>query len=115
MLTLVPPPTGGQGGGAPKHRRRSIALSLNAEERRGLAATLRSLRAAFGSWKAVSRSMGGIAVDTLCSVASGKNPGSPALVLRAARAARTTVENILAPAPRSADRCPHCGAKRGAG
>ncbi|WP_438002684.1 hypothetical protein WME89_27395 [Sorangium sp. So ce321] len=57
--------------------------------------------------------MGGISIDTLSGVASDRFPGSAALILRAARAARTTVEAILAPGPRSAERCPHCGARRG--
>lgn len=114
MLTVVPPPSGGQGGGAPKRRRWAPSLSLTPEEHRALAATLRSLRAALGSWKAVSAAMGGISTDTLSGVAGDRYPGSAVLILRAARVARTTVEAVLSPGPRAADRCPHCGARRGA-
>jgi hypothetical protein len=114
QLYLIPP-DGGQGTGAPARRpyHRSPSLSLTPDETRRLRAALHGLKARLGSWRAVGVAMGGVHARTLTSVANGANRGSAALVLLAARVARTTVERLLSP-PAAADRCPHCGARRGA-
>lgn len=108
MLTVVSPPFGEQGGGAPARRRRprSPMPRLTEAERMRIRAALRNLRALYGTWACLAEVMG-VNAGTLQQLASG-NGGSHAMALRAAKAAGTTLERILGrPAP--ADRCPHCG------
>jgi hypothetical protein len=52
----------------------------------------------------------GVSVDGIEGVANGRHPGSPGMLLRAARAACTSVDRLLAPLA-SADVCPTCGRK----
>jgi hypothetical protein len=54
----------------------------------------------------------GLSVRLLNNINSGRHP-SPAVALLASRVARTTIERILGGIA-SADRCPHCGAPKGA-
>ncbi|MDC0677154.1 transcriptional regulator [Sorangium atrum] len=108
MLTVVQPPTGGQGEGAPARRRRprSPALLLTDVERMRLRAAVRNLRALYGTWACLAEVMG-VSAGSLQQLASG-NGGSHAMALRAAKAAGTTLDRILG-RPVAADRCPHCG------
>ncbi|WP_438020678.1 transcriptional regulator [Sorangium sp. So ce315] len=109
MLTLVQPPHGGQGEGAPaRRRRRSIpCLSLTPTQRKRLRAALRNLRAAYGSWSCLAEVMG-MSVVAVEAIANGRENGSPATAQRAAKAAGLTVEQLLGGLV-AADRCPTCG------
>lgn len=84
MLTVVRSPSGGQDGGRP--RRRYPALSLSPAESARLRATLGNLHRAYGAWSCLAEVMG-VSVATLSNVSIGRDPGSPGLLLRAARAA----------------------------
>ena len=112
MLRLVHPAPNGQGIRLPKGRR-SPALSLTDVEAMRLRAALRGLKGSFGTWPKLAEAMG-LKTDTLRHIACGRNHPSPGVVLLAARVARSTVERILEAGPVSADRCPHCGASKGA-
>ncbi|MCC6556541.1 MAG: transcriptional regulator [Polyangiaceae bacterium] len=112
MLTLVRPAPAGQAGGDPPKGRRSRALSLTDTEGMHLRAALRGLRAIHGGWKPLAAAMG-LSLSALQKIGGGQRNGSPAVVLLAARVARTTVDRLLAGGPMSADRCPTCGACRG--
>ncbi|WP_437767586.1 hypothetical protein WMF27_18275 [Sorangium sp. So ce281] len=70
---------------------------------------MRGIKARLGTWRAVSEAMDGVNTRTLCRVACGAERGSPALVLLAARVAKTTVERLLSPGVVDASRCAHCG------
>ncbi|WP_437601917.1 hypothetical protein WMF28_09930 [Sorangium sp. So ce590] len=70
---------------------------------------MRGVKARLGTWRAVSEAMDGVNIRTLCRIACGAERGSPALVLLAARVAKTSVERILSPGVVVADRCPSCG------
>jgi hypothetical protein len=108
MLTVVQPPTGGQGGRAPARRRPVfVTRSLSEPERMRLRAALRNLHAAYGSWSCLAEVMG-MKVRTLRAIATGESAGSHGSAVRAARAAGTTVERLLG-RPVAADRCAHCG------
>lgn len=108
MQLVLPPPTGGQGEGAPARRRRprSPSLLLTDVERMRLRAALRNLRALYGSWSCLGEAMS-VSAGTLQQIASG-NGGSHAMALRAAKAAGVTLDQILG-RPVVAGRCPHCG------
>ncbi|WP_437589315.1 transcriptional regulator [Sorangium sp. So ce1000] len=116
MQLLLPPPTGGQGEGAPKRRRLCVTRSLSEVERKRLRAALRNLRTAYGSWSCVGEIMG-MRARTLRAIVAGTYAGSPCTAMRAARAARaamraaraagTTVERLLG-RPVAADKCPSC-------
>lgn len=105
-------PSGGQESTDPPKRRRCPVLSLTAEEASRLRAVLVHLRAQYGSLGCLAAVMG-VSPDTLTDVLRRRSPGSPGLLLRAARAAGTTVDRIVAPLA-SVDVCPHCGARKGA-
>ena len=107
MLTLVRPPSAGQGTRAPKGRR-SPALSLTDVEAMRLRAALRNLRGLYGTWTRLAEAMG-IKPTLLHHINCGRKHPSPAVALLAARAAHSTVERILEAGPVSADRCAHCG------
>lgn len=113
MLTLVRPSPEGQDGGDPpvKRRRRALALSLTPAESARLRATLKNLKRAYGSYACLAEVMG-VSKDALYGAASGNKPGSPALLLLAARAAGTTIEALLAPLG-SVEICLVCGAGKG--
>lgn len=110
MLTLVRPPSGGQGGDPPRrrHRGKSPAFSLTHDERQRLAAALRGLRARMGTWQRVAAAMG-VAARSIAGVACGMHRGTAAMVLLTARVGGTTVERILSGELIAADKCPHCG------
>ncbi|TKD10457.1 transcriptional regulator [Polyangium fumosum] len=108
MLTVVRSPSGGQEGGRPP--RKLPVLSLLPAEAARLRATLRNLRRAYGGWDVLASVMG-VYRKTIEKIARGAAPGSPGMLLRAARAAGVSVERLLAPLS-SADVCPTCGARR---
>ncbi len=110
MLTLVRSPSGGQEGGHPP--RKIPVLSLLPAESARLRATLRNLRQAYGGWDVLAAVMG-VYRKSIEKVARGARPGSPGMLLRAARAAGCSVERLLAPLS-SVDACPACGRKGGA-
>lgn len=113
MQLYLIPPDGGQGEGAPKRRRRpSTCVSLTPQQRKRLRAALRNLRATYGTWKRLAEAMD-VSILSLRGIAKGRDPGSPAMALRAAKAAGTTVDQLLGGLV-VADRCPTCGGTRGA-
>ncbi|WP_437765399.1 transcriptional regulator [Sorangium sp. So ce281] len=108
MQRYLIPPDGGQGGGAPARRRRSVpCLSLTPTQRKRLRAALKNLRAAYGSWACLAEVMG-TSVNCVEGIANGRFNGSPATAQRAAKAAGVTVEQLLGGLA-AADRCPMCG------
>lgn len=113
MLTLVrPSPEGQEGGSLPSKPRRKVpVLSLLPAERARLRALLKTLRRAYGTWACLAEVMG-VRRVTLKMIAGGHCAGSPGTLLRAARAANTTIDRILAPLS-SADVCPTCGQRKG--
>jgi hypothetical protein len=76
-----------------------------------LRAALRNLRALYGTWSCLAEAMG-LPIGSLNNIVGGRRHPSAAVALLAARAAGATVDAVLG-APVAADRCPHCGAKRG--
>jgi len=107
MLRLVhPPPPGGNGTRPPDRHR---IHSLTPEEGRNLRQTLMNLRMRYGTWACLGEVMG-VSINTLAHAAQLRGPhGSPGLALRAARAAGTTVEHILAGKLAPVGVCPTCG------
>ena len=110
MLRLVhPPPEGGQ---ATRSPRRLSHNSLTPDERRHLRQALKNLRLRFGTWSCLAEVMG-VPEGSLVNAASSKRGlGSPGLALRAARAAGSTVEAVLAGKLTPAGVCPTCGAAK---
>jgi len=114
MLTVVRPPPEGQGTDPPGKRtkRPHAGTPLTDTEQARLRAALRNLRALHGgTWDSLAAVLG-VRPGTLAKVASGADAGTANMALRAARAAGAALERVIG-APVSADRCPHCGSKRG--
>ncbi|MGK4007900.1 transcriptional regulator [Sorangium sp. So ce1036] len=112
MLTLIQQPAGLQGEGAPA-RRGPRSTSLTDAEAMRLRAALRHMRGLFGTWACLADAMG-VPKTTLTNFVHGSHPTTThGLALKAARVAGTTVERLLG-RPVAADKCPHCGARRGA-
>ena len=111
-MKLVHPAPMGQGIRLPKGRR-SPALRLTDVEAMRLRAALRNLKALHGGWKPLAEVMR-VKPTLLHHINGGRKHPSPAVALLAARAARSTVERILEGGVVAADRCPHCGAPKGA-
>ena len=106
MLRLVQPPVGGQPTRPP--RRRKDVLSLTSDERRNLRQALQNLRLRYGSWPCLAEVMD-VPVATLICASSRRKGGSAILALRAAKAAGSTVEALLAGKLTPAGSCPNCG------
>ena len=112
-LTLVRPSREGQDGGRVRRRRPSVSRFSSAQRAR-IRATLRNLRAAYGSWSCLAE-VTGFSWSTLSSAASDPRKATLSLVYGVARAAGMTVDQVLAPGLVSvADVCPTCGRKGGA-
>jgi len=108
MLRIVHPPAGGKEPIRPKGRR--LAPAFTDTEAMRLRAALRNLRALYGTWDCLAATMG-VHRDTLTNIAGGRKRPSAAIGIATAKAAGKTLDKIIG-APVSADRCPHCGAKR---
>jgi hypothetical protein len=111
MLTVVRPPSAGQGTRAPKGRR-SPALSLTDGEATRRRAALRNLHALHGPWPKLAEAMG-VKPELLHNIIGGQNHSSPAVAPLAARAAGSTVDRLLG-APVFVDRGEPRGASKGA-
>lgn len=109
MLRLAHPAPSGQG--TRPSKRRPAPVFTPTEQMR-LRAALRNLRALYGSWTCLAEVMG-VQPTTLARAANGQRIPSAAIGIAAARAAGETLDRLIG-APVSADRCPHCGAVRGA-
>ena len=72
----------------------------------------RNLRSLYGSWACLADAMG-VRRGSLENVAHGVKPVSGGMALRAGKAAGKPLERLIGE-PVSADRCPHCGASKGA-
>lgn len=110
MLRLVHPAPAGQGPTTSKPRGgRSPALILTDEEVQHVRAALRNLARAYGTPGCLAMVMG-IPVKTLYQVVcpKGRRP-SAAMVVLAARAAGTSVEQILSGKIAPVGRCATCG------
>ncbi|MGK3995968.1 transcriptional regulator [Sorangium sp. So ce1024] len=104
MQLYLIPPDGGQGGRAPARRQ---CLTLTPTQSSRLRATLRNLRAAYGTWDCLAGVMG-VARSTLRNIVKGHDGGSFAMAMRAAKAAGIPMEQLLGGLV-AADRCPTCG------
>src|SRR5262245_26730600 len=97
MLTLVHPAPRGQGTDLPRKRgyrtRRPI---LTPEQEARIRAVLQNLRRAYGGWDVLAEVMG-YCRGTVKDAGIGHHNISPGILVRAARAAGTTVEALLAP------------------
>lgn len=117
MLRLVHPAPSGQGIDPPKRRpgSRSAALILTPEEVQHVRTAIRNLARAYGTWGCLALVMG-IPEHSLQQAVNRRN-GRPsaAMVLLAARAGGTTVEQILSGKIAPAGRCPTCGRAQEAG
>jgi hypothetical protein len=110
MLRLVHPQREGQDPPSARRKgRRATALNLTLDEVQCVRAALRNLARAHGSWGYLAMVMG-VPVKSLYQVAApkGKRP-SVAMVLLAARAGGTTVEQILSGKIAPVGRCLTCG------
>lgn len=114
MLRLVHPRPEGQGTRPSRRRGPSPTLSLTPEEKRHLRATLKNLRAAYGSWACLAEVMG-MSSESLKNAAHSPRAGSPGVALRAAQAAGMSVEAVLGHAGTltAAGRCTACGSRVG--
>ncbi|WP_437839277.1 transcriptional regulator [Sorangium sp. So ce1153] len=107
MLTLVRPEDVGQDE-APSKRRRPRSTALTDAEAMRLRAALKNIKGLFGSWDCLAEVMG-VPKTTITNFVYGSHPSTThGLALRAAKAAGTTVEQLLGGLA-AADRCPHCG------
>jgi len=84
---------------------------LSADEHRNLRQVLKNLRLRYGSWSCLGEVMG-IRPGSLAAAATRNGHGSAAIALRAARAAGSTVEAVLAGKLIPAGVCPTCGAAK---
>ncbi|WP_437855115.1 helix-turn-helix domain-containing protein [Sorangium sp. So ce363] len=110
-MKVVPIRGGGRQGGDPPSARPRPTLSMGGEEAQRLRAALRSLRSMAGSTRCLAEMLG-MGEGHLQNIICGRRP-SYGVAVRAAKLAGVTVERLLGGLA-AADRCPTCGARRGA-
>jgi len=106
MLRIVRPNDGGQQ--TRPSRGKKPCFSLTPEESSRLRVVLNNLHRFYRTWDELARAMG-VCREAVTRVASGRHPGSPALLLRAARVSGLPLERILSGTLTIAGRCPVCG------
>jgi hypothetical protein len=106
MLRLIRPNDGGQETRPrPRHPRPKLTEAENAR----LRVVLKNLHRAYGTWSCLAETMG-VSEDTLHSIVAGRQRGSHAMAVFAARAAGLPVEEVLSGGLTVAKNCPLCGA-----
>jgi DNA-binding XRE family transcriptional regulator len=83
-----------------RERRRKVRV-FDADQARALRAALMALHATHGTWAALADAMG-VNLHTVQAIATGRNPMSAEIAIRASRLARKPLEALLVPAPRAA-------------
>jgi transcriptional regulator with XRE-family HTH domain len=109
MLRLVHPRPAGQEKRASKKPRSRIHYPTPEESDR-IRAAIRHLSLAYGGADVLAEVLG-VRRKMLGEVLCRKSPGSYALAILLARAARVSVEQILRPGVQEAGKCPVCGRK----
>lgn len=112
-LMLVHPRPAGQDPPPKRPKwKRSEAYSLTDDEVRHLRAALQGLRRKLGGWRAVAEATG-IPREAVsqAGIAHDGRP-HPMIAIKVARAARVSLEALLAGTIHDADVCPACGRKK---